>query len=145
MAWINLLDLIYPIGSFYFSNQLNQSPSAIIGGTWEKIENAVLRGADEIGYIGSDTYTLTIDEMPSHNHTSDVQSNADWGVAVVNGGGMNGDIEVNWGDGILVGVGYSEVGGGLHTQLCNALTTVIFGQELLNKFNKRGEINVLFC
>lgn len=69
MAFINILDIIYPVGSFYISNN-NISPASIIGGTWTKISNAVLRGADSTGYIGSDTHTLTEEEMPKHTHNA---------------------------------------------------------------------------
>ena len=67
MAWINLLDCIYPIGSLYFSNN-STSPASIIGGSWTKIEDAVVRSSTSVGYIGSDTHTLTKEEMPAHNH-----------------------------------------------------------------------------
>lgn len=63
-AWI---DVLHPVGSFYFSTQLT-SPSSLFGGTWAQITNAVLRGASGVGYGGSDTHTLTINEMPNHNH-----------------------------------------------------------------------------
>lgn len=74
MAWINLLDLIYPIGSFYFSNQLNQSPSAIVGGTWEKIEGAVLGACGKNGFSTAGNYggnlKITVEQMPAHTHLS---------------------------------------------------------------------------
>lgn len=68
MAFVNLLTVIYPVGAIYITTS-STSPSSLISGTWEKIENAVVRGTSSaVGYIGSDTHTLTIDEMPSHNH-----------------------------------------------------------------------------
>lgn len=69
MAWTNILDVIYPVGSIYIST-VNISPASTIGGSWTQIEDAVLRGISEgeTGYIGSDTHTMTIEEMPSHNH-----------------------------------------------------------------------------
>lgn len=70
MAWINLLEAIYPIGSIYLSTSAI-SPSSLIGGTWTKIEEAVLRSSDDISmtYIGSDNHAITIEEIPSHQHT----------------------------------------------------------------------------
>ena len=65
--FINLLEIIYPIGAFYISNN-NTSPAELIGGEWEQIVGAVLRGDNEIGYTGQDTHTITVDEMPSHKH-----------------------------------------------------------------------------
>ena len=70
MAYINLLEIVYPIGSVYISTT-ETSPAEIIGGSWTKIEGATLRSCsktDEIGYIGSDTHTLTVAEIPAHAH-----------------------------------------------------------------------------
>ena len=70
MAYINLLEIVYPVGSVYISTSAT-SPAEIIGGSWTKIEGAALRSCsktDEIGYIGSDTHTLTIAEIPAHTH-----------------------------------------------------------------------------
>lgn len=67
MAWTNILQIFFPIGSVYFSI-VNSSPASTIGGTWTQLINAVLRAATSTGYIGSDTHTLTINEMPRHNH-----------------------------------------------------------------------------
>lgn len=67
MAWINLLDVIYPIGSLYFSNKAT-SPASIVGGSWTKIEEAAIRSGDAVGYVGADEHAITIEEMPSHRH-----------------------------------------------------------------------------
>jgi hypothetical protein len=71
MAWINLLDVIYPIGSLYFSNKAT-SPASIVGGSWTKIEEAVIRSGNTVGYMGEDEHAITIDEMPSHRHNIDI-------------------------------------------------------------------------
>lgn len=71
MAWINLLDMIYPIGSLYFSNKAT-SPASIVGGSWTKIEEAVIRSGNTVGYMGEDEHAITIDEMPSHRHSIDI-------------------------------------------------------------------------
>lgn len=70
MAWTNLLEIIYPIGSIYISTA-NVSPASLIGGQWTAIQGAVLRGQnteEQVGYIGNDTHILTTTEMPSHQH-----------------------------------------------------------------------------
>lgn len=67
--FINILELVYPVGSFYLSNNAI-SPAESIGGTWTQIENAVLRGATEIGYVGNDTHVQTVEEMPAHTHSA---------------------------------------------------------------------------
>lgn len=72
MSWVNLLDIIYPVGSIYCSI-LAISPAELIGGSWSKIDNAVLRSSDDTsGYTGSDSHTITINEMPSHSHVPQV-------------------------------------------------------------------------
>ena len=67
MAYINLGQVIYPVGAIYASGR-SISPAILFGGSWTQITNAVLRGATSVGYTGSDTHTLTIKEIPSHRH-----------------------------------------------------------------------------
>ena len=73
MAYINILEVVYPIGAMYLSIQ-NISPAEIIGGTWSKIEGQYLIGADDTYEVsstgGTRDYTLTTNNMPSHYHTT---------------------------------------------------------------------------
>lgn len=65
--FVNLLDIVYPVGSIYQSMSAT-SPADSIGGTWTKI-NTFLYGADTAKETGGEAmHTLTIDEMPSHTH-----------------------------------------------------------------------------
>lgn len=69
---INILDVVYPIGSIYMSvNSTN--PSTLFGGAWEKLENRFLLGAGSsysLGATGGETsHTLIAEEIPSHNHS----------------------------------------------------------------------------
>lgn len=63
----------YPVGAIYMSLDAT-SPAELFGGTWERILQRFLFAAhDAAGYPsgatgGEATHTLTIDEMPSHNH-----------------------------------------------------------------------------
>lgn len=68
--------LLYPIGSIYMSIQ-DTNPSVFFGGTWERIaKGKTLVGVDENDSDfnissktgGEKTHTLTIDEIPKHNH-----------------------------------------------------------------------------
>lgn len=68
MSWVNLLTILYPIGSIYISVD-STSPANKIGGSWTQIVGAALRGSTTTGYVGSDNHTLTISEMPNHYHT----------------------------------------------------------------------------
>ena len=42
MAWVDIRNVIYPVGSIYF-NTIGVSPSETIGGTWTQILNKVIR------------------------------------------------------------------------------------------------------
>lgn len=69
MSWTNLLEIIYPVGSIYCST-LTTSPAELLGGSWIKIEEAVLRSSnDAFGYTGADSHAMTVEEMPNHQHT----------------------------------------------------------------------------
>lgn len=76
----NILDLVYPIGSIYMSVN-SVSPTTFIGGEWERIEDMFLLAAGasySAGTTGGDNehvhttggHTLTVNELPSHQHES---------------------------------------------------------------------------
>lgn len=74
MAWVNLLDIVYPVGSLYFTNN-DTSPAAIVGGSWTQIEPGTFLMAAGEGYNvlstgGANTHTLTVKEIPSHRHSA---------------------------------------------------------------------------
>lgn len=80
---------IYPVGSIYMSVN-NVNPSTIFGGTWEQIEDKFLLASGTTytaGTTGGEaTHTLTINEMPSHRHstyylTNTASGSARWGMA----------------------------------------------------------------
>lgn len=65
--YVNLLDIIYPVGSIYHSMD-EKSPVDFIGGTWTKIKT-FLYGADTAKETGGEaTHRLAVNEMPAHNH-----------------------------------------------------------------------------
>ena len=68
---IAYIDDIYPINSIYISLSPT-SPASLFGGTWEKIRDKFLLSESDTISAGSTggeaTHTLTVDEMPSHNH-----------------------------------------------------------------------------
>lgn len=92
MAWVNMLESIYPIGAVYIST-VSTSPASFIGGTWSSITEAVLRGVEpetSLGYIGEDSHILTIPEMPIHTHGFNTDVNGTtksyWANSVSNAG-----------------------------------------------------------
>ena len=78
MAYINLGQVIYPVGAIYASAN-STSPASLFGGSWTQITNAALRGATGVGYTGSDTHALSVNEMPKHNHQSHMAFTTDLG------------------------------------------------------------------
>lgn len=68
----NILQSVYPVGSIYMS-VASTSPASLFGGTWEQIKDKFLLAAGDnytAGSVGGEArHTLTIDEMPAHNHT----------------------------------------------------------------------------
>lgn len=93
------LDEIYPVGSIFMSatHSTAQAVANALGGTWEAFgAGRAIVGVDttqtEFNTVektgGEKTHTLTVDEMPSHNHAFVVppRYNWEWG----NGGAMYG-------------------------------------------------------
>lgn len=88
---VGLMEMVFPIGSTYIT-QNDTNPSTILEfGTWERVKGKVLVGLDEndeafntIGKTGGEkTHTLTVDEMPKHNHNLGLSkggSEAGWGL-----------------------------------------------------------------
>lgn len=72
-AWLTAQGA-YPVGAIYLS-VTDANPAALFGGTWERIGGRFLLGADSTYAAGSTggeaAHTLTVDEMPKHNHDVD--------------------------------------------------------------------------
>ena len=66
-----LVDFFYPVGSIYISSK-PANPSALFGGTWQQIKDMFILAAGDTYAAGSTggeaTHTLTVNEMPSHEH-----------------------------------------------------------------------------
>ena len=69
----NIFDLVYPVGCVYTSFDAT-SPASLFGGTWERLSNVFLYATnvdEDIDATGGEaTHTLTVNEMPSHTHSS---------------------------------------------------------------------------
>lgn len=68
--FVNLLDIIYPVGSIYITTNAT-SPANSIGGTWEQIENCLLAASGDTynlagRFSGSDTISRLA--IPDHQH-----------------------------------------------------------------------------
>lgn len=149
MAFVNLLEAVYPVGSVYIST-VNTSPSSLIGGTWAQISNAVLRASNAIGYVGSDSHAITINEMPSHNHVDGrIRGGASGDTAMRSAyAAMDSSASGNYG--AWFGSGYNGVdnvriqteGGGKQCRLSSALTIALFGTEPRKFFG--GDVNGVY-
>lgn len=70
MAYINLGQVLYPVGAVYQSWS-SVSPSSLFGGVWSQITEKFLYCANSAGGTGgASTVALTIDQMPQHGHSS---------------------------------------------------------------------------
>ena len=71
-TYFKLMKLIYPVGSIYWSGN-STNPSTLFGGTWTQIKDKFVwaKGdSDTLGATGgAKTVTLTVNNMPSHNHS----------------------------------------------------------------------------
>lgn len=71
IKWSTLLDKLWPVGSIYQSSS-STSPASLFGGTWEQIKDQFILAAGDTYAAGSTggeaTHTLTVNEMPRHNH-----------------------------------------------------------------------------
>ena len=92
---IELMKLVFPIGSTYIT-QTNTNPSTILKfGTWERVKGKVLVGLDEddttfntIGKTGGEkTHTLTENEMPNHTHGENTISEFGYNYPLVSNNG----------------------------------------------------------
>ena len=108
----NLVDLVYPVGSNYWSSS-NISLSILFGGTWTQVKDRFVLAAGDSYSVnatgGEKTHTLTIDEMPGHDHRA-----SQWGELYVWGGAESGKFAEGSGgyETLLSGVNTSSTGGG---------------------------------
>ena len=69
----SIFDKIYPVGTLYWSSN-STNPATLFGiGTWTQIKDKFIYAAGSKAVNtagGAETHTLTINEMPSHNHTA---------------------------------------------------------------------------
>ena len=103
---VDLLDFFYPVGSIYDTADASFDPNAVWGGTWEQINGKFLLASDSghaVGTTGGAAsasytpsgsvggHTLTVDEIPAHNHSVNL---ATFNVDTITDNGGTG-IEVN--------------------------------------------------
>lgn len=91
--FVNLLDIVYPVGSIYQSMNAT-SPADFIGGTWTKIKT-FLYGADTSQETGGEAeHTLTTNEIPSHFHSLSINIQHSDGPVVSNRESLTSGLKV---------------------------------------------------
>ena len=68
--FVNLMDVIYPVGSIYITTNAT-SPVDSIGGTWEKIENCLLAASGDTYNVAgrfSGSNIISPLAIPDHQH-----------------------------------------------------------------------------
>lgn len=74
MTKSRILDLFYPIGTYYQTDNESFNPNEKWGGTWEKLEEGrfLVSAGNNKYHVGNkggeETHTLTVREMPEHRH-----------------------------------------------------------------------------
>lgn len=81
-AKINVLQTVFPVGSFYTSYNINTNPAQLLGfGTWTAVQGRVLLSASSAYPAGSTggaaSHAITVAELPSHSHTGSTASAGD--------------------------------------------------------------------
>lgn len=70
-TFINLLEIVYPVGSVYITSS-STSPATAFGGTWTQIKDRfpIACGSTYANGTtgGKATHTLTVAKMPQHKH-----------------------------------------------------------------------------
>jgi hypothetical protein len=125
MAYVNLGQVIYPVGAIFASTS-STSPSSMFGGTWSEIvgDSCLMACSGNVGVYGG-SKNITIENMPPHNHaigwySVDGTFQIDYPVDCTHRGLQNG-----W-----TGIHTMPEGGG--STICLTPTDAICGGEQLN-------------
>lgn len=74
MSFVNLLEIVYPVGAIYTSTNSTPPPELFDFGEWSQIKDTFLLTAGDTykaGDTGGEaTHKLTVSEMPSHTHAA---------------------------------------------------------------------------
>lgn len=113
-SWVSAGLDAYPVGAVYIS-YVSTSPASLFGGTWTQITGRFLRMANDVSTGGADTHTLTVAQMPSHQHGN--SSNWKWECSAgFNTGGYNIPT-ASKGNAVTSGASYYTGGGGAHNNM----------------------------
>lgn len=124
---LSIMMTLYPVGSVYTNTTNADSPATLFGfGTWVALTGRVLVGKATSGTFGTigatggaETHTLTIAEMPTHDHNGKIWGTSNGDYIGLSGGGQGGWGLANDGtnNNIYRAVIQSQGGGGSHNNL----------------------------
>ena len=75
-TWVNLLDVLYPVGAVYFSTA-STSPASTVGGSWTQIKGAVIAAYGSNGYTLKNyggSLAISNSHLPANMGTSQIRS-----------------------------------------------------------------------
>jgi len=80
--WSTIMNLIYPVGSYYFNDSVATNPGTLLGvGTWVAVEESVLvgykSGSAEFGTAGGTGGAKTVNA--AHTHNVPAATDTGWG------------------------------------------------------------------
>lgn len=135
MAYVNLGQVMYPVGAIYQSWS-STSPASLFGGSWSQIIEKFLYCANSAGDTGgASSVTLSINQIPSHSHAINwawnggQQGNGDWRIVVQGKNVAHDSGTVEDANRAIV-----SKGGGHLTRICHPISDVILGDAPLNLF-----------
>lgn len=111
-----LINLIYPVGCYFETSDESFNPNTSWGGVWqlEKDGTVLVSSSSEedskfnvaiATVVGEETHTLTVNEIPSHNHSAA-------GNFVIDGYGGDGQANVQAGTSFRITSKTTNTGGG---------------------------------
>lgn len=95
-----IMDLFYPVGTYYETSNVDFDPNVAWGGTWVLDSQGKVTVSQDTtdsdfatvgATFGEKTHTLTINEMPSHTHTPSV---------IINANAQGYVVGPNWSEGV---------------------------------------------
>ena len=106
------IDVIFPVGTSYITNNPSFNPNTAWGGTWvkdcegqtivgQKANDSDFGTLDDV--VGEKTHQLTINEMPSHTHETDSRIN--W----YNSDSSTGALQFAWGSNSSLNIDRSTI------------------------------------
>lgn len=127
-TWVNILDVLYPVGAVYFSTA-STSPASTIGGSWTQIKGAVIAAYGSNGYTLKNyggSLAISESQMPSHTHRAGSSSLSTF-CTILSRTGISGKLMCSSSSSDLYVFGSKVDKGGDWSDLSNPFTTVATG------------------